>query len=37
MTQTGRLIRRRFGNRGVLIVAAVVALAVIAGIIMLVA
>ena len=37
MTQTGRLIRRRFGNRGLLIAVVVVGLAVIAGIIVLVA
>jgi hypothetical protein len=32
MTQTGRQIRRRFGNRGLLSAIAVVAIAVIAGI-----
>lgn len=32
MTQTGRGIRRRFGNRAAVVVAAIVALAAIAGI-----
>lgn len=32
MTQTGRGIRRRFGNRTLLVVVAIVALAVVAGI-----
>lgn len=36
MTQTGRGIRRHFGNRAALVVAAVVALAAIVGIIILV-
>jgi len=33
MTQTGRGIRRRFGNRAALLVAAVVTLAAVAGIV----
>jgi hypothetical protein len=33
MTQTGRQLRRRFGNRGLLSAIAVVAIAIIAGLI----